>query len=125
MILSNVCEVKKWLRGVLCKKKELGLKMDFYKDLCGEFRDAKGFEKSIAYYKSEIKKCDDDIKIFLEDIKRLFNILDEDERMVLTARYISNIKWDYIELKVYYSRRQAIRIHERAVEKLVGQTVNI
>ena len=53
------------------------------------------------------------------------DMLDDTERLVLTAKYIKAIRWDFIEFHVFYSRRQAIRIHNEAIKKLVGQEVKI
>ena len=49
--------------------------------------------------------------------------VDPDERMILTARYVRRLLWYAMEFHVYFSRRQAIRIHNRAVKKLVGAQV--
>ena len=64
------------------------------------------------------------MKRLMEDVDKLFSILDDNERTVMTARYINLIRWDYIEFQVFYSRRQAIRAHDKAILKLVGQTVS-
>ena len=59
----------------------------------------------------------------MKAVEGIFNSLDENERLILTARYIKMIRWDFIEFHVYYSRRQAIRVHNEAVKKLVGADV--
>ncbi len=123
MRLNDVCEVKKWFRGIPCVKSEIELKIEFYKELCRDFKDTPGFEKSVEYYKGEINALKDKLDCMLADMNRLFGMLDETERLVLTARYINLIKWDFIELKIYFSRRQAIRVHDAALRKLVGQEV--
>lgn len=123
MRLNDVCEVKKWFRGIPCVKSETALKIEFYKELCRDFKDTPGFEKSVEHYKNEIAALEAKLNCMLSDMNRLFGLLDETERLVLTARYINLIKWDFIELKIFFSRRQAIRIHDGALRKLVGQEV--
>lgn len=123
MILSNVSEVKKWLRSIQSLRAELSLKIKFYRELGEEFETVSGFEKSIAYYRDQIESLQLKLNKLLEDVEKLFNTLDENERLIMEARYINMIRWDFIELHVFYSRRQAIRVHNNALEKLVGQNV--
>lgn len=120
---ENVTDVKKWFRGIIFCKKELELKMEFYRDLLEDFEKTPGFDETVKYYKKQIEEIKNKLEKLIQDKERLMNLLDEDERMIMTARYINLIKWDYIEFQVYYSRRQAIRIHDKAVMKLVGETV--
>lgn len=123
MRLNNEGEVKKWLRNLPLIKQELKLKIEFYKELQGDFkgikngRTAEEYEKIINRLKSRIDEI-------MRDTDRLFSILDESERLVMTAKYIKLIRWDFIEFHVFYSRRQAIRIHNEALKKLVGQEVS-
>lgn len=124
MKFNNAEEVKKWLRSIVHVKRELKLKMEFYRELCGDFEKAEGFEKRVLRYREEIGRLSEHLKHFIDETDRIFGLLDDAERLVLTARYINSIGWDYIEAKVYFSRRQAIRIHDTAVKKLVGQEVN-
>lgn len=123
MKLKNVQEVKKWLRNLEVVKKELQLKIEFYKELEDNFAKAEGLEKYRDEYRERIDKLKNSLDRQEKDIERLFSLLDESERTVLTARYINLIKWDYIEFKVFYSRRQAIRVHDKCLLKLVGQSV--
>ena len=123
MILSNVSEVKEWLRNIPQVKAELELKIKFYQELETEFNKVKDFKNSLKYYRGQIEKLQKKMEILMEDVDRLFGILDENERLVMVARYINLIRWDYIEFHVYYSRRQAIRVHDHALMKLVGQMV--
>lgn len=124
MKFNNIYDVKKWLRNIPFLKKEIELKIKFYKDLENEFNSSPSFSKTVEYYKSEIEVLQKKMKKLMDDVDKLFSILDENEKMVMTARYINLIRWDYIEFQVYYSRRQAIRVHDKALLKLVGQTVS-
>lgn len=123
MTLNNVKEVKEWLRNIPLVKAELTLKIKFYQELENEFNKAEDFEKSLRYYRGQIENLQHKMETLMEDVDRLFGILDENERLVMVARYINLIRWDYIEFHVFYSRRQAIRVHDHALLKLVGQAV--
>lgn len=123
MTFKNVSEVKNWLRNINIVKGELKLKIKFYKELEEEFNGTAGFESSVKFYKNQVEELQEKLKRLISDTDKLFSLLDENERLVMTARYINMIRWDYIELHVYYSRRQAIRVHDGALLKLVGQTV--
>ncbi len=125
MKLNNVKEVKKWLRNLAVIKKELELKIDFYHELERDFKGKDGLIKHCEEYMKKIKELKGALNKQMADIERLFSILTEEERMILTARYISLVKWDYMEFRVFYSRRQAIRIHDAAVLKLVGKEVGV
>ncbi len=123
MKLCSEKDVKKWLRNFAVIKKEFELKIRFYKELSAEFKNGMILEKQCEIYKKKIKELQKKMNGIMADMERLFSLLDENERLVMTARYISNIKWDYMEMNIYYSRRQAIRIHDAAVAKLAGQVV--
>ena len=125
MRFENVKDVKKWFRGIVPCKRDIELKLEFYRDLLKSFEKSEGFDNAVKYYKEQIEKLQNKMTTILEETERTMNLLDEDEKMIMTARYIKMIKWDYIEHQIYYSRRQAVRIHDRAVEKLVGQTVKV
>lgn len=124
MKFNSTNDVRKWLRNIPFLKKELELKIKFYKELQSEFGSSTSFSKSVKYYESEIEALNKKITAIINDMDKLFNVLDENERMIMTARYINLIRWDYIEMHTFYCRRQAIRIHNRALGKLVGQTVD-
>lgn len=124
MKLTNANEVKKWLRTLPLAKKELELKIQFYKELADDFGKLPGgSDEKTDIYLNKINELKKQIHVIVSDMERLFKLLDEDERLVMTARYIKLIRWDYIEFHVFYSRRQAIRIHDRAILKLIGQNV--
>lgn len=123
MILKSEEQVKKWLRQIPVLKKELELKIEFYKEIASDFE--KLDEQSSKGYRMKIDELKRRIDILLADADRLFDLLDDTERLVLTAKYIKAIRWDFIEFHVFYSRRQAIRIHNEAIKKLVGQEVKI
>lgn len=123
MMLSNEREVKKWLQSFAVIKKELELKIRFYRDLSDEFKRIPAFKKQCDTYRGEIKKLQTQFDRHMADIERMLENLNEGERLVMVARYLNRVKWDYIELQVFYSRRQAIRIHDSAILKLIGCVV--
>lgn len=116
--------VKKWMRGLPLLKKELEMKIVFYTEL---IRDMKKLgevgEKHCRGYLDQIERLQEEIQRLAKDMDRLLDKLDPDEKAVLTARYVRRLLWDAMEFHVYFSRRQAIRIHNRAVKKLVGESV--
>ncbi len=123
MTLTNEKEVKKWLRNLAIVKAELGLKIKFYQELESDFKDSDGLKRYGEEYEKKICELKDRLDGYIRDTDRLFSLLDENEKMIMIARYIKLIRWDYIQFQVFYSRRQAIRIHDNALKKLVGHTV--
>ena len=140
MKLKDKDQVKKWLRNLTLIKREMRLKIDFYNTLIDDFtrlsvsderlRELKPefntyltAASNIEFYRSEIDKCRAKYNNILNDWNRLSELLDSDEVMVVTAKYLKGITWDAMEFSVFFSRRQCFRIMDRAVEKLVGQTV--
>lgn len=122
---KNENEVKKWLRSFPIIKKELNLRISFYEDLAAEFSKSAEWEKEALYYKDQIAEIKRAADLCLSEYERLLDILEENEKLILTVKYLKAIAWDYIELHIYFSRRQAIRIHNNAIRKLVGQTVEV
>ncbi len=117
-------EAKKWLRGLPLLKKELQMKTTFYQELIKDSkRSGIPSEKHIDYYQERIDHMQKEMRAMTEKMEAVLSVLDPDERMVLTARYMKGILWDAIEFHVHYSRRQAIRIHNQAIERLVGQEI--
>lgn len=123
MQLRTEEEVKKWMRGLALLKKDLQMKIGFYHDLERIDRLAGNDKKNERYYREQIQRLQDKLHNLAADVERVLEALDPDERAVLTARYIQNYMWDAMEFHVYFSRRQAIRIHNRAIRRLVGTVV--
>lgn len=122
MIFANEKEVKSLLRKVALVKKEIKLKIDFYNELISDFSTL-GVEKTNRY-KNEIDTLEHKLNTLTSDIDELFSYLDEPERLILTAKYLNSVRWDFIEYHVFYSRRHAIRIHNEAIKKLVGHEIH-
>ena len=121
MRFSTVEEVKKWLRGLPLLRKELTIKSDFYQDL---IRDSAKMgtvgEKYIHYYQTQIDETHQKLKELVSCFDSMMEHLTPEERSILTARYVNQLYWDAIEFHFHYCRRQAIRIHNNAVLRLVG-----
>ena len=126
MKFSTNEEVKTWLRGLALLKKDLEMKSAFYTDLMRISRQmGDAGKKHEGYYQAQTERLHHKMQLLTADIERVLDTLDPDEKAVLTARYIRRLMWDAMEFHVYYSRRQAIRIHDRAIKKLVGQEVDM
>ncbi len=140
MKLNDKAQVKKWLRNLTLIKREMKLKIDFYNTLIDDFARLNVSDKrlkklkpesdtyttaasNINFYRAEIDKCREKYNNTLNDWNRLSELLDSDEVMVITEKYLKGTVWDAMEFKVFFSRRQCFRIIDRSVEKLVGQTV--
>src|SRR5690606_17382639 len=44
------------------------------------------------------------------------NVIDEDERLVLTLRYLDWLSWSEIEKVIYASKSTIMRLHRRALD---------
>ncbi len=126
MILQTKEEVKTWLRGLSLLKRELEMKSEFYGELIWLSRNlGENGKKHEGYYLAKVEELHQRIQLLGEDIDRVLGILPPEESAVLTARYIKNKLWDAMEFTVHYSKRHAIRLHDRAIQKLIGQEVGV
>lgn len=106
-------EVKKLFRGIRSTKKEMELRLAFLEDVKKMKMDTADIEDSIMRQYDRLKQ-----KLDLAD--RMLEVLEPEERTVLTARYYAGIRWEYIESKTLYSCSQSQRIHDRALRKLTA-----
>ena len=121
MKFKTADDAKKWLRGLPLLKKELELKTRFYKDLMQNNRKLGAIgNKYTEYYGGQILRLQGELKQLTIQMDRLLHMLEPEERMIFTARYLRGISWELMEYHANYSRRQAIRIHNQALERLVG-----
>ncbi len=121
MKFTTANEAKKWLRGLPLLKKELEMKMAFYEDLITDNQKlGEVGEKYISYYREQVVLLQEKMKGLVKQMDVVLEKLNPEERMILVARYVQGVLWDAIEFHVHYSRRQAIRIHNQAIEHLVG-----
>lgn len=140
MKFENKDQVKAWLRAFPVAKKEMELKIDFYDNLTNDIirvgaidKKLSGINPSIATqsdifkdveeYRCQIKAALEKYDAMLQDLNRLFTLLTSDEIAVITAKYLKGAAWDEMEFIVFFSRRQCFRILDRAIQKLIGQSV--
>ena len=119
-MLKTENEVKKWIRGLPLLRKELSMRIEFFSDLARECKKSGTGIRHEGYYLNQIDTLHEQIKVLEKNVEYALDLLDPDERAVISARYIKNIMWDAMEFHIHYSRRQAIRIHDRALKRLAG-----
>ncbi len=133
MKFENKDDVKKWLRSIRTLKKDLELKMDFYKDMltCCSLNNIfdddayiEQYQTDIKYYKDEIDRLNSTLQTLLGDWERLISLLNVNETDIITKRYLHGLSWYEVEIKSYICRRQCFRLQSSALGKLVGQTVS-
>lgn len=124
MKFSTEKEVKAWFRGLTLLKRDLEMKSDFYVELLRECRRVgRSLSRHEAYYLAQIERLHEEMQEVMVDTERIMDTLTPEERLVITARYMKHLSWDGVELMAHYSRRQAFRIHNEAIQKLIGQEV--
>ena len=124
MTLTTSTEVKKWLRGLALLKRDVEMRSAFYIDLIRDSQKMKeNGKRHEAYYLARAERLHQKMRQVMADTDRLMELLEPEERVILHARYIKGVLWDGIEFYAHYSRRNAVRIHNRALKKLVGQEV--
>ena len=72
------------------------------------------YDKRIAELNGRVRTIMDNRRL----VEQMLDALSRDERRVITARYIDNIRWDYIPGKVHISRMQCFRLKNRALQKM-------
>lgn len=133
-------DVKKWLRSIPLKKKELMLKIDFYAELKAglELRRAKlerenveisgAVEKIVntRFYENQIAALRSEMDGAAAEFERLTEPLEGIEKTILTMRYLRKMSWTAIAVQTAYSDRQAQRILKKAIKKIkeAAQTEN-
>ncbi len=125
-------DVKKWLRSIPLKKKELMLKIDFYAELKAglELRRARlerenvetseAVEKIVntRFYENQIAALRSEMDGAAEEFERLTEPLEGIEKTILTMRYLRKMSWTAIAVQTAYSDRQAQRILKKAIKKI-------
>ena len=88
--------------------------------------------KSDKLVSEMLKKRYERIAIYTDIFRRIENLDDEDERTVLTLRYIKGLKWEKIALEISVEWATVHRIHARALrhfempeEKEVSESDNL
>lgn len=124
MRTSEFEKVKKWFRGIKISVKVFGEKIDFYNDLIRISNKLQDSEKKIKldtdYYLNQIDILKNKIRERDEILKQCFKLFDEDEKNIMTYKYIKGIGWDYISMYAFFSKSQAVRIHNKAIKKIIN-----
>lgn len=129
-------DVKKWLRSIPLKKKELMLKIDFYAELKAglELRRARlerenvetgeAVEKIVntRFYENQIAALRSEMDGAAAEFERLTEPLEGIEKTILTMRYLRKMSWTAIAVQTAYSDRQAQRILKKAIKKIKEAT---
>ena len=132
MKFNNTEEAKKWLRDILYTRKQLRLKIQFYQSLIEDIRasgyptqpedtkSANALNKIINanVYQEKIIQLQTELLRRTELFDKMLDSLSGEERCIMTAKYLNGIAWEHIEAHIPYCRRQAIRIHNKALNKL-------
>lgn len=139
MIFKDADHVKKWFRNLPLIKKELDMKINFYNSLINDYSRVERSDNEAAamrpelgtyfsglsnveFYRSQIESAKKRYDRLLGDWERLSELLDSDEKRIITTKYLKGTSWDAMEFLVFFSRRQCFRIVDRAAQKLVGET---
>ena len=145
MINIELKELKKFLHGIheaSVKEKGMRNEIEMIKDRINALRDvsAKAYSlaagggslKDVTYMKAEkvVDTYEREIVVLLWEVaeiqrmrarlNELFKVLEPVERNVITAKYVDNVKWDYMSDKIFLSRAQCFRIHDRAIFKMLN-----
>lgn len=112
MIFQTPSDVKKWLSVFRSREKDILLHIRHYEENKGCFGS--------QYSNRHIATLQYELMTLHNDMDKILLSVQENIRPILSARYVQRIGWDYINLYTYYSRRQAIRLHNKALKDLVG-----
>lgn len=137
MTFYNTEEVKQWMRDILYTRQHLRLKIQFYQNLIEDTQQggfcfendpiqkqivSSAMEKIIntEIYRDKIAQLQKCLLYETELFDKMLDRMNGEERCIMTAKYLNGISWEHIEAYVPYCRRQAIRIHNKALKKLTG-----
>lgn len=91
-------------------------------------------EDLVCRYDEQVQEYADQINKLLDDkktVELMLNKLEPTEKRVIELRYISNPErhisdiWVWVSVQISYSRIGAIRIHEKAIEKMVKASESV
>lgn len=112
MVLTTPSEVKNWLYSFRPHEKDILLHIRHYEENKPNF--------GAPYSNKQIANLQYELLILHRDMDNILSHIPKNIRPILTTRYVRRIGWDYINLYTYYSRRQAIRLHNKALKMLIG-----
>ena len=79
---------------------------------------ASTIEKIVDLQKKVNEEIDSLVDMFCEIRQTIESLCNEDEKLLLTLRYVEFMKWEEIAQKLSFSLTQVHRIHNRAIENI-------
>lgn len=83
------------------------------------------YEKAVKIteeYEKRLNKLFENVEEIYSAQKKITSLMDmltEEERKVIEARYILGLKWDIIPMRTYMSRATCFRHHDAAITKMI------
>ena len=75
------------------------------------------YDRRIAELNGRVRMIMDNRRL----VDQMLDTLSRDERRVITARYIDNIRWDYIPGRINISRTWCFKLEKRALKKICAK----
>lgn len=82
---------------------------------------AKAAAEIVDLYDKRISELNGRVRTIMDNrrlVEQMLDMLSRDERRVITARYIDNIRWDYIPGRINISRAWCFKLEKRALKKI-------
>lgn len=125
MKFQSAEEARQWLASLRCIQQQLRLKIRFFQQLIEDTAISRRNTHPVLQkiidadrYRAEITALQNQLLYNTELFDQMMSRLSGKERCIMTAKYLNGVTWDRIEMHTYYSKRQALRIHKKALEQL-------
>lgn len=80
---------------------------------------ASTIEKIVDLQKKVNEEIDSLVDMFCEIRQTIESLCDEDEKLLLTLRYVEFMEWEEIMDEMHFSKTQVHRIHRNALENII------
>ena len=137
-----MAKIKRKLRGYLYCQRRIDNNLDHIQQLRSRmqkitvtYRDAPGGGQGsdasvligrIVQLEAGVKADTERLRYELAEVQFWIDSLDDfQERSVLQLRYVNGYNWDQVADKLYYSREGVLRIHGRALKKLLKEYTKV
>lgn len=80
---------------------------------------ASTIEKIVDLQKKVNEEIDSLVDMFCEIRQTIESLCDEDEKLLLTLRYVEFMKWEEIMDEMHFSKRRVMQIHEKALKDVI------
>lgn len=80
---------------------------------------ANTIEKIVDLQKKVNEEIDSLVDMFCEIRQTIESLCDEDEKLLLTLRYVEFMKWEEIMDEMHFSKRRVMQIHEKALKDVI------